>query len=233
MKPPASSSPSAPPSTGLEHLVANNRRWAAGVLREDPEFFRRLAAQQAPKYLWIGCSDSRVPANQIMGLPPGEVFVHRNISNLVVHSDLNGLSVLQYAIEVLRVEHVIVCGHYGCGGIAAAQSAAPNGLIDNWLRHIQDVAERRQSVLAAESDPASRADRLCELNVIEQAHNVCRTTIAQDAWRRGQVLAVHAWIYRLTDGLVQDLGFAASAEREPALELAQAVERVGARAAGR
>jgi carbonic anhydrase len=150
----------------LEHLIENNRRWAEGAVRADPGFFRRLAAQQAPKYLWIGCADSRVPANQIIGLQPGEVFVHRNVANLVVHTDLNCLSVLQYAVEVLRVEHVIVCGHYGCGGIAAALSAAPLGLIDNWLRHIQDVAELRHSVLAHESDPVRRADRLCEFNVL-------------------------------------------------------------------
>ena len=214
---------------GLDKLVANNRRWAAEAIREDPEFFRRLASQQAPKYLWIGCSDSRVPANQITGVPPGEVFVHRNVANLVVHSDLNCLSVLQYAIDVLRVEHVIVCGHYGCGGIAAACSGAPLGLIDNWLRHIQDVAERRDAVLSREGDTALRADRLCELNVLEQAYNACRTTIVQAAWQRGQPLSVHAWIYRLTDGLLQDLGFAASVEREPAGELGSAIERIAAR----
>ncbi|MGH8260773.1 MAG: carbonate dehydratase, partial [Steroidobacteraceae bacterium] len=197
---PPTPAPSHSRVAGLELLVANNRRWAEGVLRDDPDFFRRLAEQQAPKYLWIGCSDSRVPANQIMGLPPGEVFVHRNIANLVVHSDLNCLSVLQYAVEVLRVEHIIVCGHYGCGGIAAALSGAPLGLIDNWLRHIQDVAERRQAVLARERDGAMHADRLCELNVLEQAHNVCRTTVTQDAGHRGQSLSVHAWIYGLTDG---------------------------------
>lgn len=213
-------------SRRLEHLIANNRRWAEGSVREDPEFFSRLVAQQAPKYLWIGCSDSRVPANEIIGLPPGEVFVHRNVGNLVVHTDLNCLSVLQYAIDVLRVEHVIVCGHYGCGGIAAASQGAPLGLIDNWLRHIQDLAQRRQSVLAVETDPPRRADRLCELNVLEQAHNVCRTTIAQDAWRRGQALAVHAWIYRLTDGLVQDLDFIAAGDTDPAVELARAVQRL-------
>ncbi len=218
---------------GLEHLVANNRRWAEEATRTDPEFFRRLVAQQAPKYLWIGCSDSRVPANQITGLPPGEVFVHRNVANLVVHTDLNCLSVLQYAVEVLHVEHVIVCGHYGCGGIAAAIRGAPLGLIDNWLRHIQDVAERRDSVLSGETDPAVRADRLCELNVLEQAHNVCRTTIVQDAWHRGHALSVHAWIYRLTDGLVQDLGFTAAAEAEPGAELARAVARIGERITAR
>jgi len=219
-------------SRALDHLIANNRRWAEDAVRGDPDFFRRLAAQQAPKYLLIGCSDSRVPANQIIGLPPGEVFVHRNVANLVVHTDLNCLSVLQYAIEALRVEHVIVCGHYGCGGVAAACRGAPLGLIDNWLRHIQDVAERRQAVLAQAGDPVLRADRLCELNVLEQAHNVCRTTIAQDAWRRGQSLAVHAWIYRLTDGLIQDLGFTASAQKDPAEELARALERIAERAAG-
>jgi carbonic anhydrase len=212
-------------------LVANNRRWAAETTRDDPEFFRRLAAQQAPKYLWIGCSDSRVPANQITGLTPGEVFVHRNVANLVVHTDLNCLSVLQYAIDVLRVEHVIVCGHYGCGGIAAACSGAPLGLIDNWLRHIQDVAERRGSVLSRERDAALRAERLCELNVLEQAYNACRTTIVQEAWHRAQPLSVHAWIYSLADGLLQDLGFAASAEKEPGRELGSAIERVAARIA--
>jgi carbonic anhydrase len=214
----------------LDHLIAGNRRWAEGSVREDPTFFRRLIEQQAPKYLWIGCSDSRVPANDIVGLLPGELFVHRNVANLVVHTDLNCLSVLQYAVEVLRVAHVIVCGHYGCGGIAAAERAAPLGLIDNWLRHIQDVAERRRAVLSREPDPAHRTDRLCELNVLEQAHNVCRTTIAQDAWNRGQPLSVHAWIYRLSDGLVQDLGFTASAASESAAELSGAVERIQARA---
>jgi carbonic anhydrase len=173
----------------LETLLANNRRWADGTVRTDPDFFRRLAAQQAPKYLWIGCSDSRVPANQIIGLPPGEVFVHRNVANLVVHTDLNCLLVLQYAVEVLRVEHVIVCGHYGCGGVTAAHSGAPLGLIDSWLRHIQDAAEGHLAMLTSEGDPTHRIDRLCELNVLEQAHNVCRITILQDAWKRGQSLS--------------------------------------------
>ncbi len=217
----------------LDHLIAGNRRWAEGSVREDPAFFRRLVEQQAPKYLWIGCADSRVPANDIVGLLPGELFVHRNVANLVVHTDLNCLSVLQYAVDVLRVEHVIVCGHYGCGGIAAASLATPLGLIDNWLRHIQDVADRRRAVLARESDPARRTDRLCELNVLEQAHNVCRTTIAQDAWQRGQPLSVHAWIYRLSDGLVQELGFTASDASDPAVRLASAVERVEAQTRAR
>jgi carbonic anhydrase len=210
----------------LGHLIENNRRWATGAVGTDPAFFQRLVEQQAPKYLWIGCADSRVPANDIVGLLPGELFVHRNVANLVVHTDLNCLSVLQYAIDVLRVEHVIVCGHYGCGGIAAADRGVPLGLIDNWLRHIHDVAELHRPTLACELDQARRVDRLCELNVLEQAHNVCRTTIAHDAWRRGQPLAVHAWIYRLTDGLLQDLGFSVSAAGDPAEELARAIERL-------
>ena len=192
----------------------------------DPDFFRRLAAQQAPKYLWIGCADSRVPANQIIGLPPGEVFVHRNVANLVVHTDLNCLSVLQYAVEVLQVEHVIVCGHYGCGGIAAALRGASLGLIDNWLRHIQDVAERREELLSRLTDGVLRADRLCELNVLEQAHNVCRTTIVQDAWKREQPLTVNAWIYRLADGLIQELGFSVSANSQVTNRFVTAIERV-------
>lgn len=210
----------------LEDLVANNRRWAEDAVRDDPDYFRRLVALQAPKYLWIGCSDSRVPANEIIGLPPGEVFVHRNVANLVVHTDLNCLSVLQYAVEVLRVEHVIVCGHYGCGGIAAAGRGVPLGLIDNWLRHIQDVAERWEAALARATDDSLRAERLCELNVLEQAHNVCRTTIVQDAWKRGQPLTVNAWIYRLADGLVQDLGFSVSANSQVANRLSSAIERL-------
>ncbi len=216
----------------LEDLIANNRRWAEGEVRADPAFFRRLAAQQAPKYLWIGCADSRVPANQIIGLQPGEVFVHRNVANLVVHTDLNCLSVLQYAVEVLRVEHVIVCGHYGCGGIAAALRGDPLGLIENWLRHIQDVAELRHAMLAREGDPAWRADRLCELNVLEQAHNVCRTTIVQDAWKRGQSLEIHAWIYRLSDGLVQPLSFSVAMATKVSEQFAGAIERVAGGAHG-
>jgi carbonic anhydrase len=214
----------------VETLLANNRRWSEDTVRADPHFFRRLAAQQAPKYLWIGCSDSRVPANQIMGLSPGEVFVHRNVANLVVHTDLNCLSVLQYAVEVLRVEHVIVCGHYGCGGIAAACRGAPLGLIDNWLRHIQDVADRREAVLSREADPSLQADRLCELNVLEQAHNVCRTTIVQDAWKRKQSLTINSLIYRLSDGLLQDLNFTVCAYSQAAGQLAEAIASVAGRA---
>ena len=192
--------------SSIRHLLDRNRDWAADVVAREPGFFRRLAAQQAPRYLWIGCADSRVPANEIVGLMPGELFVHRNVANVVVHSDLNCLSVLQYAVEVLRVEHVIVCGHYGCGGVEAAWKRTPLGLIDNWLRHVQDVADRHQSRFTRTMTDAHKVDRLCELNVLEQAANVCRTTIVQDAWRRGQALQVHGWIYRLQNGLIQDLG---------------------------
>jgi carbonic anhydrase len=189
----------------LEALFANNRAWAAAITRDAPDFFSDLARQQAPQYLWIGCSDSRVPANEIVGLPPGTVFVHRNVANLVVHTDLNCLSVLQYAVDVLQVPHVIVTGHYGCGGVAAALDGVQHGLIDNWLRHIQDVAADNFAELDA-MEPAPRLDRLCELNVISQAMNVARTTIVHDAWARGQKLAVHSWIYDIRDGLLRDLG---------------------------
>ncbi len=199
----------------LKHLFENNRRWAAEVSDRDPDFFKKLAAQQAPPYLWIGCADSRVPANQIVGLAPGEVFVHRNVANVVSHTDFNCLSVLQYAVEVLKVRHVIVCGHYGCGGVAAALQDVPFGLIDNWLRHIKDVYE------------ASRLDdidtnKLCELNVAAQVRNVCHTTIVQDAWRRGQDLSVHGWIYSLEDGLLRDLDLCISSP-----ELLASIYRMG------
>lgn len=194
-------------SQRLAHLFDNNRRWAARMTQGQPDFFDRLVGQQAPRYLWIGCADSRVPANEIVGLLPGELFVHRNVANLVVHTDLNCLSVLQFAVDVLRVEHVIVCGHYGCGGIAAARRGAPLGLIDNWLRHIQDTQERHRTELDAIGDEAATLDRLCELNVVDQASNVCRTTVVQDALNRGQNLAVHAWVYRLDNGLLRDLEF--------------------------
>jgi carbonic anhydrase len=192
--------------SGIDDLLANNRAWADTVRRRDPAFFQRLARQQAPRYLWIGCSDSRVPANEIVGLLPGELFVHRNVANVVVHTDLNCLSVLQYAVDVLRVEHVIVCGHYGCGGVEAAWKGTPLGLIDNWLRHVQDVAERHRAALDAAMTDARRIDRLCELNVLEQVSHVCRTTIVQEAWRRRQPLVVHGWIYGLADGILRDLG---------------------------
>lgn len=194
----------------VEKLLDNNRRWAADVSQKDPEFFSRLVNQQSPKYLWIGCADSRVPANEICGLAPGELFVHRNVANVVVHSDLNCLSVLQYAIDVLKVEDIIVTGHYGCGGVAAALNSASFGLIDNWLRHVQDVRDRYPEEIAAAG--ASAADRLCELNVLEQALNVCRTTVVKDAWNRGQTVNVHGLIYSVADGLLRDLNFRSNAE---------------------
>ena len=191
----------------LGGLFENNRKWAQRITERDPAFFQRLSEQQSPRYLWIGCSDSRVPANEIVDLLPGELFVHRNVANVVVHSDLNCLSVLQYAVDVLKVEHVIVCGHYGCGGVRAAYVNASFGLIDNWLRHVQDVRDRYPHIMAAAAEAGEEAavDRLCELNVIEQVRDVCQTTIVQDAWRREQPLHVHGWIYGLRDGLLRDL----------------------------
>jgi carbonic anhydrase len=193
----------------LSKLLENNRQWAAEITAAHPDFFRKLSAQQAPEYLWIGCSDSRVPANEIVGLLPGEMFVHRNVANVVVHTDLNCLSVLQYAVDVLRVRHVIVCGHYGCGGVKSALDQVKLGLIDNWLRHVQDVANTQSAALNG-LDRTARLDKLCELNVVEQARHVCETTVIQDAWQRGQVVHVHAWIYGLKDGRLSDLGFDSS-----------------------
>jgi carbonic anhydrase len=189
----------------LEELFESNRNWANRVKTSDPEFFEKLAVQQYPDYLWIGCSDSRVPANQIVDLLPGEVFVHRNVANIVVHTDLNCLSVLQYAVDVLQVKHVMVVGHFGCGGVRAAYENADNGLADNWLRHIKDVLFRHQDELDAIPDEATRLERLVELNVQTQVANVCHTTIVQNAWARGQSLSVHGWVYSLQDGLLQDL----------------------------
>lgn len=189
----------------LEECFAANRQWAARMIQQDPEFFRRLESIQTPDLLWIGCSDSRLPPDRIIGRQPGSVFVHRNVANLVEHTDVNCLSVLQYAVDVLRVKHVIVCGHYGCGGIRAALTAQPLGLIDNWLRHIRDVHLWNREELASIDNLDERADRLAELNVEAQVANVCHTTIVQDAWRRGQQLSVHGWIYSLADGLLQDL----------------------------
>jgi len=189
----------------LKHLFANNRDWAAKMTRQDPEFFSRLSSQQAPQYLWIGCADSRVPANEIVGLAPGELFVHRNVANIVVHADLNCLSVLQFAVEVLKVEHIIVCGHYGCGGVRAALRDDRLGLVDNWLRHVQDVRWKHQAELDSLPTEEQRHARLCELNVVEQVVNVSQTTVVRDAWTRGQSLAVHGWIYDLHDGLLRDL----------------------------
>jgi len=189
----------------LSHLFENNRRWAARILRQDPEFFRKLSGQQSPAYLWIGCSDSRVPANDIVGLLPGELFVHRNVANLVVHTDLNCLSVMQFAVDILKVRHIIVCGHYGCSGVGVALRRDRIGLSDNWLRHVQDVRQKHHECISAAGDEAVAGNRLCELNVIEQVANVCQTTIARDAWERGQALSIHGWVYGLQDGLLRDL----------------------------
>jgi len=189
----------------LRELLANNRAWSEGIKAEDPDFFEKLARQQTPRYLWIGCSDSRVPATQLVGLLPGDMFVHRNVANVVVHTDFNCLSVLQFAVDVLKVEHIIVCGHYGCGGVQAAMRNLQLGLIDNWLRHVQDVMHGHAAQLSSIADEAARLDRLCELNVIEQVVNVSRTTIVQSAWGRGQGLAVHGWVYGIEDGLLRDL----------------------------
>jgi carbonic anhydrase len=190
----------------LNHLLENNRRWSEKITEQEPTFFPRLAEQQSPEYLWIGCSDSRVSANTIVGLMPGEIFVHRNIANLVIHTDMNCLSVMQFAVEVLKVKHIIISGHYGCGGVQAALDAKRHGLIDNWLRHIQDTANLYADVLAGILENETRIDKLCELNVIEQVINTSETTIVQDAWNRGQDLTIHGWIYGLKDGLVRDLG---------------------------
>ena len=190
----------------LKKLLDQNRDWAESIKATDPQFFQTLAKQQSPKYLWIGCSDSRVPSTQLVGMVPGEMFVHRNVANVVVHTDFNCLSVMQYAVDVLKVDHIIVCGHHGCGGVKAAMDNLQLGLIDNWLRHVQDVLHKHKSALAAIEDEDKRLDRLCELNVIEQVVNVRRTTIVQEAWERGQELAVHGWIYGLKDGRLRDLG---------------------------
>jgi carbonic anhydrase len=198
----------------LDHLLAQNRVWADSIRAKDPEFFLKLSRQQSPEYLWIGCSDSRVPANELMNLLPGELFVHRNIANVVVHTDLNCLSVMQFAVDVLKVKHIIVCGHYGCSGVRAALRCDRIGLADNWLRHIQDVAEKHRACVCAVEGEKIRTNRLCELNVIEQVTNVCQTTMVRDAWDRGQPLTVHSWIYGLKDGFIRDLGMSISAQEE-------------------
>ncbi len=205
----------------LTHLIQNNRTWSEAIRAREPGFFQSLAAQQSPEYLWIGCSDSRVPANQITGLLPGEIFVHRNIANVVVHTDLNCLSVMQFAVEVLKVKHVLVVGHYGCAGVRAALLNRRLGLIDNWLRHIQDVRLKHAESIELVPEEA-RPDRLCELNVIEQVVNVCQTTVVQEAWEAGQDLTVHGWVYSLSDGLIRDLkvSVAAPAELTPAYQQA-------------
>jgi carbonic anhydrase len=209
----------------LEHLFEKNRNWAASMVSHDAGFFQKLAGQQSPEYLWIGCADSRVPANEIVDLLPGELFVHRNIANVVVHTDLNSLSVLQFAIDVLGVKHVIVCGHYGCSGVHAALARRRIGLADNWLRHVQDVHQKHERYLGDMLPTKVKQDRLCELNVLEQVANVCQTTIVQDAWERGQELTIHSWIYGLQDGLLRDLGLTLSSAEDLAVKLPQSLAR--------
>ena len=200
----------------LQELLEKNRQWAEEIKASDPQFFNSLAQQQTPRYLWIGCSDSRVPATQLVGLKPGDMFVHRNVANVVVHTDFNCLSVLQFAVDVLNVSHVIVCGHYGCGGVKAAMDNLQLGLIDNWLRHVQDVMHNHNEELATIVNDERRLDRLCELNVSDQVLNVSKTTIVQNAWNRGQELAIHGWIYGISDGLLRDLNISIGHEPEPA-----------------
>ncbi|WP_297455534.1 carbonate dehydratase [Ferrovum sp.] len=212
----------------LQHLFDNNRLWVDSMLAEDPNFFKALATQQAPEYLWIGCSDSRVPANQITGLAPGEVFVHRNVANVVVHSDLNSLSVLQFAVDQLKVRHIMVVGHYGCSGVRAALTGMRVGIADNWLRHVRDVHEKHEALI--ERCPANlRHDRLCELNAMEQALTVCQTTVVQDAWERRQPVTVHAWVYGVDNGQLHDLGFTVSSPQELRTRYATTLELISAR----
>lgn len=211
----------------LKNLIENNRAWSSRMVEEDPQFFERLAGQQAPRFLWIGCSDSRVPANDIVGLLPGELFVHRNVANMVVHTDLNCLSVIQFAVEALGVEHIIVCGHYGCGGVGAALRGDRVGLVDIWLHHVADVRDKCSAQLAALETEEQRHDRLCELNVIEQVLHVSETTTVQDAWQRGQSLSIHGWIYGLKDGLIRDLGVNASSSEEARKAHADAMQGTG------
>lgn len=198
----------------IDNLFANNQRWSERIRGEDADYFTRLANQQTPEYLWIGCSDSRVPANQIVGLAPGEVFVHRNIANVVVHTDLNALSVIQFAVDILKVQHVLVVGHYGCGGVGAALNDTRLGLVDNWLRHVQDVRDLHTDQLTRVEDPKLRHDRLCELNVMQQVVNISQTSVLREAWERGQEVTIHGWCYGLSDGLVRDLGVSAESRDE-------------------
>jgi carbonic anhydrase len=209
----------------LEQIFANNREWAASIVAKTPDFFKKLAAQQAPEYMWIGCSDSRVPANELLGLLPGDVFVHRNVANVIVHSDLNCLSVLQFAIDVLGVKQIIVCGHYGCSGVHAVLTGRRVGLADNWLRHVQDVHQKHGRYLGDALSERARHDRLCELNVIEQVVNVCQTTIVQDAWERGQPVTVHGMIYGLHDGLLRNLGLTIASPDELTAKLHDSLAR--------
>lgn len=210
----------------LESLLENNSQWSESIRKEHPGFFEKLSEQQAPKYLWIGCADSRVPANEIVGLLPGELFVHRNVANVVVHTDLNCLSVLQYAVDYLKVEHIIVTGHYGCGGVREAMNNSKLGLIDNWLRHVQDVRKKHSVLLEQSENDEDRFQRMCELNVLEQVLNACQTTVVQDAWDRGQDLTVHSWVYGLKDGLVRDLGLSVSSNGEIDAKYPSALQRV-------
>ncbi len=212
----------------LRQLFDNNRAWAERIRAQDPQFFEKLSRQQSPEYLWIGCSDSRVPANDIVGLLPGELFVHRNVANLVVHTDLNCLSVMQFAVDILKVRHIIVCGHYGCSGVRAAFRRERIGLSDNWLRHVQDVRQKHERHLAAAGNDAAAGDRLCEFNVIEQVAHVCQTTIVRDAWERGQELAIHGWIYGLQDGLLRDLNTTVVETQDPQAAYQAAIAAVGA-----
>ena len=213
----------------LSHLFDNNREWAADITRRAPDFFEQLSKQQSPQYLWIGCSDSRMPANQIVGLAPGEMFVHRNVANVVVHTDLNCLAVIQFAVDVLHVQHIIVCGHYGCGGVLAALRGEKLGLIDNWLRHVQDSRDRHRALIDLLKTETERHDWLCELNVVEQVAHVSQTTIVQDAWARGQALSVHGWIYALRDGLLRDLDICITRSDELAPLYQSAVTRLKGR----
>jgi len=210
----------------LSHLFEKNRQWAGKILARDPEFFAKLSKQQSPEYLWIGCADSRVPANEIVDLLPGELFVHRNVANIVVHTDLNCLSVIQFAVDILKVKHIMVVGHYGCSGIRCALSRQRVGLSDNWLRHVHDVHKKHADRLGDREDPVWQHDRLCELNVLEQVLNVCQTTIVEDAWQRGADLTVHGWVYSVADGLIRDLGLRISSKEEEVPVYAEVRERL-------
>src|SRR6266566_2898083 len=212
----------------LNNLFENNRKWSDAIQQQRPDFFERLSHQQTPEYLWVGCSDSRVPANEVIGLMPGEVFVHRNVANVVVHTDLNCLSVIQYAVDVLHVKHIIVCGHYGCGGVGAALKGERLGLIENWLRHIEDVRDKHLPSLTKLGTLQAQWDRLCELNVIEQVMHVCRSSVLRDAWNRGQRVTVHGWVYGLNDGLLQGLGVSLENEREADGLYREAVTKIAA-----
>ncbi len=213
----------------LNTLLQKNREWAAGVRERDPEFFERLRNQQSPEYLWIGCADSRVPANEITGLLPGEVFVHRNVANVVVHTDLNCLSAVQFAVDVLKVKHILVVGHYGCGGVKAALTNQRFGLVDNWIRHVQDVRDKFRTLLDNHAEIDTRVDRLCELNVVEQVLNVCETTVLRDAWARQQDVTVHGWIYGVGDGILRDLSVSVANESEVTESYTEAVRSLTAR----